>query len=104
MALFSEHSWDDWIAWYASSHQHPVNRRCHQFGIPLIVLSFPLTLCAIFWFALIWLALALFTFGWVLQFIGHYYEGKSPEFLRDWRFLFVGLRWWIKETFASSTH
>ncbi len=23
------------------------------------------------------------------------FEGKPPEFLKDWRFLFVGLRWWI---------
>lgn len=32
--------------------------------------------------------------GWVFQFIGHAAEGKPPEFFRDWRFLFVGLRWW----------
>ena len=37
----------------------------------------------------------LFVLGWVLQFIGHYFEGKPPEFFSDWRFLFVGLRWWL---------
>jgi hypothetical protein len=26
---------------------------------------------------------------------GHGFEGKPPEFLKDWRFLFVGLRWWV---------
>jgi hypothetical protein len=31
----------------------------------------------------------------VLQFIGHFVEGKPPEFFKDWRFLFVGLRWWL---------
>jgi len=36
----------------------------------------------------------LFAVGWTFQFIGHAFEGKPPEFLRDWRFLFVGLRWW----------
>jgi uncharacterized membrane protein YGL010W len=36
----------------------------------------------------------LFVVGWAFQFIGHGFEGKPPEFLRDWRFLFVGLRWW----------
>jgi len=41
-----------------------------------------------------WLA-ALFAGGWALQFIGHAFEGKPPEFLKDWRFLFVGLRWWF---------
>jgi uncharacterized membrane protein YGL010W len=33
--------------------------------------------------------------GWVFQFIGHAFEGKPPEFLKDWRFLFVGLSWWL---------
>jgi len=32
---------------------------------------------------------------WALQFIGHYFEGEPPEFFKDWRFLFVGLRWWM---------
>ena len=39
-------------------------------------------------------ALALFLIGWVFQFIGHAFEGKPPEFFHDWRFLFVGVRWW----------
>jgi uncharacterized membrane protein YGL010W len=42
-------------------------------------------------------ALGLFIVGWILQFIGHYFEGKPPEFFKDWRFLFVGLRWWLKK-------
>ena len=33
--------------------------------------------------------------GWIFQFVGHAYERKPPEFLKDWRFLFVGLRWWM---------
>ena len=41
-----------------------------------------------------WIALALFVSGWILQFIGHAFEGKPPEFFSDWRFLFVGVRWW----------
>jgi uncharacterized membrane protein YGL010W len=39
--------------------------------------------------------LALFILGWTFQFVGHYVEGKPPEFFKDWRFLFVGLRWWV---------
>jgi uncharacterized membrane protein YGL010W len=31
---------------------------------------------------------------WVFQFVGHAFERKPPEFFKDWRFLFVGLRWW----------
>jgi uncharacterized membrane protein YGL010W len=37
----------------------------------------------------------LFAAGWALQFVGHAFEGKQPEFFRDYRFLFVGLRWWL---------
>src|SRR5439155_6003927 len=81
---------DEWIAQYATSHQHPVNRFCHTIGIPLIVVSIAL-LAAGFWRT----ALGLFVAGWVFQFVGHAFEGKPPEFLHDWRFLFGGLRWWV---------
>jgi uncharacterized membrane protein YGL010W len=88
-------SWDEWIAQYATSHQHPLNRFCHTIGIPLIALSIPLALVAIavegFWP----IPLAMFVVGWIFQFVGHAFEGKPPEFLHDWRFLFVGLRWWV---------
>jgi uncharacterized membrane protein YGL010W len=86
---------EQWIAQYATSHQHPVNRVCHTLGIPLIVI-------AIGWFAIAWVAsgpllspVALFVIGWALQFIGHAFEGKRPEFFHDWRYLLVGLRWWV---------
>ncbi len=88
-------SWDDWIAQYATSHQHPVNRVCHTFGIPLIVVSIVLAGVSFFVSGLWMIALALFVIGWILQFVGHAFEGKPPEFLHDWRFLFVGLRWWL---------
>ena len=88
-------SWDDWIAQYATSHTNPVNRVCHTVGIPLIALSIPLFLVAL-WVSGFWrIPLTLFVVGWVFQFIGHAFEGKPPEFFKDWRFLFVGLRWWV---------
>ena len=40
-------------------------------------------------------SVAGFVVGWIFQFIGHAFEGKPPEFFQDWRFLFVGLRWWF---------
>ena len=85
----------EWIAQYATSHQNPVNRICHTFGIPMIAVSIPLALAA--WAGAIdWrVPAALFIVGWILQFIGHAFEGKPPEFFRDWRFLLVGLRWWF---------
>jgi uncharacterized membrane protein YGL010W len=66
---------EEWVAQYASSHQNHINRVCHTIGIPMIAMSLLLFIAAIF--------------------IGHYYEGKPPEFFHDWRFLFVGLRWWF---------
>jgi uncharacterized membrane protein YGL010W len=88
-------SWDEWIAQYGRSHQHPVNRLCHTLGIPLIALSIPLLVAALFVHALLVPAIALFVVGWIFQFAGHAVEGKPPEFFHDWRFLLVGLRWWV---------
>jgi uncharacterized membrane protein YGL010W len=88
-------SWDDWIAQYATSHQHPVNRFCHTLGIPLIVLSIVIGAVGLFVSGLWATAGILFLLGWIFQFVGHAFEGKPPEFFHDWRFLFVGLRWWI---------
>ncbi len=78
---------EQWIAQYASSHTHPVNRFCHSLGIPLIVVSLALGVAAIFYHPLWMLAAGLFIFGWLLQFIGHAFEHKPPEFFQDWRFL-----------------
>jgi uncharacterized membrane protein YGL010W len=91
----SEHRTNEqWVAQYASSHTNPVNRICHSIGIPLIVLSLALAVVGIF-FHLLWIyAAALFAIGWILQFVGHAFEHKEPEFFHDWRFLLVGVRWW----------
>ena len=93
--MFAGRSWEEWIRRYGSSHQHPLNRFCHTVGIPLIALSLPLFLVIPFGPGFWILPTALFVLGWVLQFVGHAVEGKPPEFFRDWRFLFVGLRWWF---------
>ena len=95
MALFSEKSNADWLREYAQSHQHPKNRLCHSIGIPVVALSVVLGLLAIFVRQLWPFAAGFFLMGWTLQFIGHAYERKLPEFFKDWRFLFVGLRWWF---------
>ncbi len=93
--MFAGKSWDEWIRQYAQSHQHPVNRFFHTLGIPLIVASILLLIAAPFVQNLWKVAAAMFVIGWVFQFVGHWFEGKPPEFFRDWRFLFVGLRWWF---------
>lgn len=93
--MLGNRTWDEWIRLYAGSHQHPINRFCHTLGIPLIALSLPLFLVAFFVPGFWWIPLAMFVVGWIFQFVGHAFEGKPPEFLHDWRFLFVGLRWWF---------
>jgi uncharacterized membrane protein YGL010W len=96
MTLGSPRTWDDWIGEYALSHKNAKNRLCHTIGIPLIAVSLPLLLGVLLVSPRWWpLPVGLFVVGWVFQFVGHAFEGKPPEFLKDWRFLFVGLRWWL---------
>jgi len=93
--MLGDRPMSDWIARYTLSHQNPVNRVCHTIGIPLIAVSVPLFVIALFVHGFWPVPLGLFVAGWAFQFIGHAFEGKPPEFFRDWRFLFVGLRWWL---------
>jgi uncharacterized membrane protein YGL010W len=95
MALFSSRSFEEWLTAYERSHQHPINRRCHTFGIPLIGISLLAVPGALLSPPLWWGVGVLFSVGWALQFIGHAFEGKPPEFFHDWRFLLVGVRWWL---------
>jgi uncharacterized membrane protein YGL010W len=88
-------SWDEWIAEYSKSHQTRVNQITHKIGIPMIAVSLPLFIVAIFVGGFWVIPTALFVAGWIFQFVGHAFEGKPPEFFKDWRFLFVGLRWWF---------
>ena len=95
----------EWIAEYSLSHTNPVNRACHTVGIPMIAVSvalallLPLTLLVPALrvaFGPLWMSsVGLFVVGWIFQFIGHGFEGKPPEIFKDWRFAFVGLRWWF---------
>jgi len=68
---------------------------CHTIGIPLIVVSLVVFVVSPLVGGIWKLALALFVVGWIFQFVGHAFEGKPPEFFHDWRFLFVGVRWWV---------
>ena len=91
-------SWDDWIAQYASSHRHPINRICHTLGIPLIVLSIVLFAVALFVPRFWPIPLGLFLLGWIFQFVGHsVYEHKSPAFLTNFLHLLVGPLWILND-------
>ena len=93
--MFAGKTWGEWIEQYSESHQHPINRFCHSVGIPMIALSIPLFVGGFFVRGFWIVPTGLFVLGWMFQFIGHWFEGKPPEFFKDWRFLFVGIRWWI---------
>ena len=93
--MLGNRSKEQWIRQYATSHQNPVNRACHTVGIPLILLAL-LLIPIVLWRASLWKVPAgLFMLGWLFQFAGHAFERKPPEFFKDWRFLFVGVRWWL---------
>lgn len=95
-------SWDDWIEEYSESHQNSVNQLTHKIGIPMIAISVLLIPVSLFVGGFWRVVVGLFVVGWIFQFIGHYFEGKPPEFFKDWRFLFVGLRWWFRKTFGGT--
>lgn len=73
-------TWDQLLAQYGTSHRSPVNRLCHTIGVPMIVASIPLFLvCMVgpgFWSVLT----GLFVVGWILQFVGHAFEGSRRSF------------------------
>lgn len=76
---------------YRADHQHPVNRALHTVGIPMIVASLPILPFNPL------LGASMFVFGWILQFVGHAFEGKAPSFFSDPRFLLVGPMWFLKK-------
>jgi len=100
--LMGRKSSAEWVAEYEEGHTHPVNRACHTFGIPMIAASIPLFVAAFFLGRFWRVPVTLFTVGWGFQLVGHAFEGKRPEFMKDPRFLFVGLRWWIAKRIGAA--
>ena len=80
---------------YKAEHRHPMNRLTHTIGIPMIVVS-------IVWFFFNWkIGLTLFVVGWILQFIGHAFEGNRPAFFSNPVYLLVGPLWFVKKIFNN---
>jgi uncharacterized membrane protein YGL010W len=83
-----------WIVWAASTAWYLTR------GKPLLGLAVSLVNAALMAMAIplaagstaSWLAwgVGIFVVGWVLQFIGHYYEGRKPAFVDDLVGLLVG--------------
>lgn len=83
---------------YQKSHTHPVNKALHMIGIPMIVFSLILFFILGVWYDGKYglLALGFFVLGWILQIVGHCFEGKPPAFLSNPIYLLIGPFWWIK--------
>ncbi len=80
-----------YMAKYNEDHQNKVNRALHTVGIPMIVASLPIMPFNPL------LGMSMFVFGWILQFVGHAFEGKMPSFFRDPTFLLIGPMWALKK-------
>jgi len=90
------------LAKYIADHQNPINKWFHMFGIPAVVLAVALWIAAPF-VPGAWLWAAVFTVaGVALQLIGHRFEGKPPSAGSDWRFLLIGLGWWVRRILGKS--
>lgn len=72
---------------YEAAHKHPLNKLTHVFGIPIIVASLPLM------FLKPLIGTAMFVGGWILQFVGHHFEGNGPKFFQGPIFLLIGVVW-----------
>jgi uncharacterized membrane protein YGL010W len=42
---------------------------------------------------LLWLAIGVFVFAWIGQFVGHIIEGRRPSFFTDLAYLLIGPAW-----------
>jgi uncharacterized membrane protein YGL010W len=74
--------------WYLTRGNLVLGLAVSVANLALILAAAPLGhLDAVGWLG--W-SLAAFVVGWVIQFVGHYYEGRKPAFMDDLRGLLVG--------------
>ena len=90
------------VRFYEETHAHPMNRRLHQIGIPMIVGGAAgLLLAPSFsppWFA----SAGLFAIGWGLNIVGHSaYEKNRPAFSADPLSFITGPLWDVKQTLGD---
>jgi uncharacterized membrane protein YGL010W len=74
--------------WYLTRGNLVLGLATSLVNLVLIAAAVPLGLLA----TSAWLAWSLgaFVVGWIIQFVGHYYEGRKPAFVDDLRGLLVG--------------
>lgn len=77
----------DYLNEYEAHHRNPLNKLTHVVGIPIIVASLPLMVLKPV------IGIPMFIGGWILQFIGHHFEGNGPKFFQGPIYLLVGVAW-----------
>ena len=81
-------AWALTVFWYLTRGDLALGVAVSLVNLALILGGAPLgQLDTVAWLA--W-SVGIFFVGWVIQFIGHYYEGKKPAFADDLRGLLVG--------------
>jgi uncharacterized membrane protein YGL010W len=75
---------------YRRDHTHPMNKATHAVGIPMIVVSLGVVVVNWRW------GVGLFVLGWILQFIGHAFEGNKPSFFSNPVYLLIGPLWTLR--------
>src|SRR5260221_9031758 len=79
--IFRDVPMDAWVDRYEKSHQNPINRVFHTFGIPMIAVSIPLFLIAPLVRGFWKIQLSLFTAGLDFAMLFHILIRKTPQYL-----------------------
>ena len=80
-------AWAASTAWYMTRGQLVLGLAVSLVNAALMALAIPLAGGTAGWLG--W-GVGIFIAGWILQFIGHYYEGRKPAFVDDLVGLLVG--------------
>src|SRR5262245_33797212 len=80
--------WKDLLRRYRAEHSHPLCRKAHLVGMPLLAVGFA-TL------AIPPVSLPLLAAGGGLLLVGHRVQGNRPMFESDKRATVVGAIWWL---------
>src|SRR5260221_11565644 len=81
--IFRDVPVDAWVDRYEKSHQNPINRVFHKFGIPMIAVSIPLFLIAPLVRGFWKIPLSLFTAAWVFVVRVEISYGYAPPLPQD---------------------
>jgi hypothetical protein len=92
--------WQRAIDFYEATHEHPLNRKLHIAGIP-VILGGTVGLLLFRPYRPAWfVAAGAFTTGWVMNFIGHAIEKKAPAFADDPLSFVAGPAWDLQQVFG----